>query len=134
MRNILEITRNDLRLFLVQRGNLVSLLFVSIVMTLVIGIFTGGGDSKRLLQVDVIDLDDSELSAQFIDTLRQSNESLILCPMDNDEENRCELEEGASLTVGQAIARAEDSITLAMIDGIRSLPGDPRKRHRPQNR
>jgi ABC-2 type transport system permease protein len=116
MRNILEITRNDLRLFLVQRGNLVSLLFVSIVMTLVIGIFTGGGDSTRLLQVDVIDLDSSELSAQFMDTLRQANKSLVLCPMDNDEENRCELEEGASFTVQQAIVRVEDSVTLAMIE------------------
>jgi len=116
MRNILEITRNDLRLFLVQRGNLVSLLFVPIVMTLVIGIFTGGGDSTRQLKVDVIDLDDSELSAQFMDTLRQANKSLVLCPTDNDEENRCELEEGTSLTVGQAVARVEDSITLAMIE------------------
>lgn len=115
MRNILEITRNDLRIFLTQRGNLVSLLLVPIVMTLVVGIFTSGGDSPRLLQVDVIDHDESELSRQFIDALRQVNESLVLCPMDNDDENHCDLEDETPLIEQQAIARVEDSTTLAMI-------------------
>jgi ABC-2 type transport system permease protein len=115
MRNILEITRNDLRLFLAQRGNLISLLLVPILMTLVVGIFTAGDDEPRLLQVDIVDHDESELSRQFVDALRQVNESLILCPMDNDEENRCDLEEGIPLDEQQAIARVEDSTTLAMI-------------------
>ncbi len=116
MRNILEITRNDLRLFLTQRGNLISLLLVPIVMTLVVGIFTAGDDEPRLLQVDVIDHDESELSRRFIDALRQVNESLIVCPMDNDEENRCDLEDETPLNEQQAIARVEDSTTLAMIE------------------
>jgi ABC-2 type transport system permease protein len=116
MRNILEIIRNDLRLFLTQRGNLISLLLVPIVMTLVVGIFTAGDDDPRLLQVDIIDHDESELSSQFIDALRQVNESLILCPMDNDEENHCDLEDESSLNGQQAIARVEDSTTLAMIE------------------
>jgi ABC-2 type transport system permease protein len=116
MRNVLEITRNDLRLFLTQRGNLISLLLVPVMMTLVVGIFTSREDSPRLLQVDVIDHDESELSMQFIDALRQVNESLILCPMDNDEENSCNLEEAIPLDERQAIARVEDSTTLAMIE------------------
>lgn len=116
MRNTLEITRNDLRIFLKQRGNLVGLLLVPVVMTLVVGLFTSGGDASRLLQIDVIDHDESELSRQFIDALRQANDSLILCPMDNDEENHCELEEKTSLNEQQAIARVEDSTTLAMIE------------------
>ena len=120
MRNILEITRNDLRLFLTQRGNLVSLLVVPVVMTLVVGIFTGGGDGSRFLQIDVIDHDRSELSRQFIDALRTANESLILCPMDNDEEDHCNLGDETSLSVQQAIIRVEDTTTLAMIE----IPSD----------
>jgi ABC-type multidrug transport system permease subunit len=115
MRNVLEIARNDLRLFLKQRGNLISLLFVPVVMTLVIGIFTGG-DGINQLRVDVFDFDHSELSSRFLDSLRQANESLILCPMDNDGENICGLEEGAPFTVQQAIGRVEDTTTLAMIE------------------
>jgi ABC-2 type transport system permease protein len=116
MRNVLEITRNDLRLFLTQRGNLISLLLVPVMMTLVVGIFTSREDSPRLLQVDIIDHDESELSMQFIDSLRRVNESLILCPMDNDEENICNLEEAVPLDEQQAISRVEDSTTLAMIE------------------
>jgi len=116
MRNVLEITRNDLRLFLTQRGNLINLLLVPVVMTLVVGIFTSRDDSPRLLQVDVIDHDESELSMQFIDALHQVNKSLILCPMDNDEENSCNLEEAIPLDEQQAIARVEGSTTLAMIE------------------
>jgi ABC-2 type transport system permease protein len=116
MRILLEIALNDLRLFLTNRGNLIGLLVIPIVMTLVIGIFTSGDGGPTQLLVDVIDHDESDLSEQFVDTLRSVNDSLVLCPMDNTEEDVCELSEVGALDRDGGIARVGDSVTQGLVE------------------
>jgi ABC-2 type transport system permease protein len=116
MSKLWELVLHDLRLFLTSRGNLVSLILIPILMTLVVGIFSGGDDESTLVRVDIIDNDDSELSVEFIDTLRLVNESLVLCPMDNSEGDICELGDQALFDVEWANERVEGGIVLAMLE------------------
>lgn len=116
MRKILQIVRNDLRLFFLSRENLISLLFVPVVMTLVVGIFSGNAASESPeMLVDVIDRDGSPLSAQLLEALREANSSLILCPLDNDTAGRCELDGAGEIGPEQARGRLEERVTEAAI-------------------
>ncbi|MCY4116302.1 MAG: ABC transporter permease [Caldilineaceae bacterium] len=116
MRPILTIVLNDLRIFFSQRGNLVGLLVIPVLLTVVIGWslgqFVGGG--KPRLRVDLIDLDGSGLSARLIDELRATNDALVLCPLDNDADDYCRLE-GEALDLERAVERARRGRTEALI-------------------
>jgi ABC-2 type transport system permease protein len=116
MRKILQIVRNDLRLFFTSRGNLISLLVVPIVMTLVVGVFTGGVSNEPVaLLVDVLDEDNSPLSAQLLDAIRQANNNLVLCPLDNDAVDRCALGETSQFGLEQARERVQEGVMEAAI-------------------
>jgi ABC-2 type transport system permease protein len=122
MRRALAITANDLRIFFLNRGNLISLIVIPVALALVIGAFLPGGsegDGTAQVRVDIIDHDHSALSTQFIETLRQVNDSLLLCPMDAERGN-CQLEEGIELDTAQARERVEAGASLAMIE----IPAD----------
>lgn len=116
MRPILTIVLNDLRIFFSQRGNLVGLLVIPVLLTVVIGWslgqFVGGGEPR--LRVDLIDLDGSGLSARLIDELRATNDALVLCPLDNDADDYCRLE-GEALDLERAVERARRGRTEALI-------------------
>ncbi|MDE0070260.1 MAG: ABC transporter permease [Caldilineaceae bacterium] len=116
MRPILTIVLNDLRIFFSQRGNLVGLLVIPVLLTVVIGWslgqFVGGGEPR--LRVDLIDLDGSGLSARLIDELRATNDALVLCPLDNDADDNCRLE-GEALDLERAVERARRGRTEALI-------------------
>ena len=119
MRQSIDIAINDLRVFLRDTGNLIGLLAIPVLMTFIIGFvsgggFAGGGESRIL--ADVIDGDDSDLSAQFIDSLRQANSALVLCPMDNDDEDICQLGDDPDLDRERAESRINDSTTRALIE------------------
>lgn len=116
MRKMLQLSLNDLRLFLSNRGNLIGLLLIPIVMTLVVGVATSGAsDEPTTIRVDVLDQDNSPLASQFIESLRRANSSLVLCPMDNDSEDRCQLAETRQFDLDWAIARVEEETTRAAI-------------------
>ena len=116
MRKILQIVRNDLRLFFSSRGNLISLLLVPIVMTVVVGVFTGGvSNEPETMLVDVLDEDASTLSSQLLDSIREANTNLALCPPDNDAADRCALAEVNQLDLELSRARVAEGITEAMI-------------------
>ena len=123
MRRILDITRNDLRLFLKDRGNWISL-FIFVMITFVIGFVSGGfgGGGPSRVRVDVLDQDKSELSAQFIQAIREANGSLALCPFDDDdpvdesEDRQCQVEGLTVFTREWALTRVEDSISEAVIE------------------
>ena len=117
MRSILTIVLNDLNIFFSQRGNLVGLLVIPVLLTLVIGWslgHIGGGGGPTRLRVDIIDLDQTELSANLIDDLRASNDALVLCPLDNDADDFCRLGE-EPLQLERAVERARSGRTSALI-------------------
>lgn len=111
--NIINIALNDLRIFFSERGNIIGLTVIPIFMSVALGIafggsFGGGGASEPIkYQVDVIDNDNSTISAEFIDRLRTSG-ILQLCPMDDG----CEVE---SLDVETSIQRLEDDTVVASV-------------------
>ena len=116
MRPTLTIILNDLNIFFSQRGNLVGLLVIPVLLTIVIGWSLGriGGDGPTRLRVDLIDLDQSEMSALLAKELRTANDALALCPQDNDSEDYCRLE-GEPLPLERAIDRARSGTTQALI-------------------
>ncbi len=117
MRSILTIIFNDLKIFFSQRGNLPGLLVIPVLLTLVIGWSLGqiGGDSgPTRLRVDLIDLDQSPLSAELIEHLRAANDALVLCPQDNDADDYCRLDE-EPLQLDRAVERARSGTSGALI-------------------
>ena len=116
MRKVFDIAITDLRLFFSSRGNLVGLLLIPIAMTAVVGFAITPGSGPSSVQIDVVDHDQSELSDQFLDAIRSANSSLILCPMDNDEEDICEFDGELPLDIAQAVERLEGSKTFAVIE------------------
>mgnify|MGYP005837343727 CR=1 FL=1 len=116
MRNSIQIAIVDLRLFLADRTNLVSLLVMPVVMAVLLGGVMGGGGGPSRLRVDMIDQDNSALSQQLIQELRAVNETLVLCPVDDSEETPCFLDDpDEPLTVEQAIKRVEQGTTSALL-------------------
>lgn len=116
MRNIFLIIVNDIRLFFRDRSNLIGLLVLPIVLTVILGFVSGGffeGEDPKLL-LDVMDPESSEVSLQFLGAIRDANRAIVLCPMDNDQEDLCALE-GETLNYPLAIARAESGITEGLI-------------------
>ena len=116
MRKLLSISELDLRIFFKSRGNWVGLVVIPVVMTLVVGIFTSQRiDEVPHFTIDVIDSDESAISAQFVQALRESGTSFHLCPMDQDVENTCGLEYDQHLNRELAASRVEAGTTEAAI-------------------
>lgn len=119
MQNIITIALNDLRIFFSERGNIIGITLVPIFMTIALGIafggnLGGGGSQPELIRVDVIDNDESELSADFLNRLRETGANLLLCPMDATEEDSCDLETD-SIDVDTSIQRIDNGDTRALI-------------------
>jgi ABC-2 type transport system permease protein len=117
MAKILAIIRQDLRIFLTHRSNLVSLILTPGVMTIIIALVNGGAFSGTMFQrVDVIDRDDTPASVQFLDSIRQANPDLALCPMDNTDQDICNLGAATLLSESQALDRVANSTSLALLE------------------
>jgi ABC-2 type transport system permease protein len=117
MAKILAIIRQDLRVFLTRRSNLVSLLITPAVMTVIIALVNGGAFSGTAIQrLDVIDQDGTQASAQFLASIRQANPDLTLCPMDNTDKDICGLGTTTVLTESQALDRVANSTSLALLE------------------
>jgi len=115
MQRILAIALNDLRVYFSEVGNLIGLIALPVGLTLMLGLTLGGDGGTSTVFADVIDNDQSAESAQFIATIQQVNETLILCPQDNDEDNRCGLEDDTTLTTESSIERVRNSNLSALI-------------------
>ncbi len=117
MDKIFAIVKNDLRIFLTRRANLPSLILVPAVMTVIIALVTGGAfDGPTIQRLDVIDLDGSQTSGQFLATIRQVNPGLTLCPMDNTDKDLCSLGKANTLTESQALDRVANSTSQALLE------------------
>ncbi|MBX3011907.1 MAG: ABC transporter permease [Caldilineaceae bacterium] len=111
MRTIFTIALNDLTIFFRQRGNLIGLVVLPIALTLAVGwANSGDGNGPAYRLVDVVDLDQTAQSAALLATLQAANETLLLCPLGNDADDRCGL---AARPLAQALAieRAQAEIT-----------------------
>lgn len=110
MRRILTITLTDLRIFFADRGNLVGLLLIPAVLTLVLGSLGGGGSLS--LSLEVLDEDQSNLSAQFIAELTASIPSIeVRQNSSSREEAVALLEDGAMSALLIIPAGFEASLT-----------------------
>ncbi|RMF79049.1 MAG: ABC transporter permease, partial [Chloroflexi bacterium] len=121
MRPALNIMRLQLMIFFAQRGNLIGLIVIPVAFTIAIGFAGGGfGDSEDdAILIDVIDRDESALSAQFLTDLREANPRFVLCPFDNDADDICDLGDTA-LDETTATERLKDETALAFIE----IPAD----------
>ncbi len=116
MRKMLDISEVDLRIFFKSRGNWIGLVVIPVIMTLIVGVFIAErSDEAPHFTVDVIDSDESLISSQFIQAMRETGISFLLCPMDQDDENICEFEGGGQLDRGLAASRIKDGTTEAAI-------------------
>jgi ABC-2 type transport system permease protein len=118
MTQVLAIVWQDLRVFLSDRSNLPSLLVTPAVMTVVIALVTGGafGGGSAVRRLDVLDVDGSRASAAFLDSVRQANPNLTLCPMDNDSQDICQMGEVTSLDESAALDRVANGTSLAVLE------------------
>lgn len=116
MRTTLEIAINDLRIFFRSRSNLIWLIGIPVGMTIILGVAIPADDGPELVPVDVINHDGGEASVLFLESLRQANPNLLLCPMDNLADDQCDLLGGSELSAQQALTRLEESETLALIE------------------
>src|SRR5690606_36740881 len=77
MNKILAITINDLRIFYSDKVNLIGLLIIPAVLTIILGTLSGtGGDES--LDIVVLDLEQSQESAQFIEDISDANPNFAL--------------------------------------------------------
>lgn len=123
MKNSLHITKVDLIVFLSDPANYVNLFIMPVILALVLGFAMGGMGMPEHVRVDVINLDEGALSSEFLDQLHTVNNTLLLCPMDNDlhEESGCYLDQtegydaGSPFTVEQSRQRIQDGYASALI-------------------
>jgi ABC-2 type transport system permease protein len=117
MSKLLSITFNDLRVFFSQPvGVFINLIAIPVALVFFIGFANGGfnrTDTPRL-RVDVIDNDNSALSQQVLADVRAVNSTLVLCPMDNTDDDFCGLGDSA-LTEELAQQRILDDTSLGLI-------------------
>lgn len=128
----LSVTLNELRIEFLDRSIWVQLVIMPCVLIFFIGLANGGfntGSRDPRLRVDLLDEDNSALSAQLSSALRAVNPNLVLCPADNDADDYCQTE-GETLTAELAAQRVRDGVTQAAIVipagfGAQALSGQP---------
>ena len=117
MAKIWAIIQQDLRVFLRQRSNLISLLLTPAVMTIIVALVNAGTFSGTpVYRLDVIDQDGSAASAQFLAAIRASNPELVFCPMDNTTKDICSLGKAGTLTESLGLDRVAKSTSTGLLE------------------
>lgn len=117
MRTIFTIALNDLTIFFRAPGNLIGLIVLPLAITVAVGWANSGRGGPSVLRVDIIDQDQSAQSAALLTGLRAVNPALRLCPMDNDADDLCRLDD-APLTETLALERVRNE----WVDGLLIIP------------
>src|SRR5579859_5683666 len=122
MRQILNIALNDLRITLRGRSTQLTLFIVPVIMTILIGSATAGGNFTAI--IDVIRADPADkLASDFVAQLRaEGGSQLIVCDLasSNEQNAQCKLPSGTekSTVADQttlARQRVEQDVTLAAV-------------------
>lgn len=115
MTKMIAIAMKTLRIFFLDRENVVSLTIVPLALTLVLGLVFSDTSGTSLFIVDIIDEDRSPASDQLIAALRSAGGAVLrLCPMDDNVDSPCNLD-GDDLTRESAIQRLRDRQISAII-------------------
>ncbi len=116
MNKLLSIALNDLKIALREKGIWINLVILPVILIIIIGLVNGGfGSSTPKTYVDVYDNDQSALSDQFLQSVRDLNPNVILCPLDNDEADSCKLKD-VTLDATTSQKRVEDRVISAIIE------------------
>lgn len=116
MRGILAITWQDLRVFLSNKSNLPGLLVTPVVMTIIIGLVSGGAFGGPVVRrLDVVDLDGSPASSRFQDSIRRANHGLTLCPGGDRVQADCALSSARPLIIERALERVADGTSVGLL-------------------
>lgn len=116
MNKLLSIALNDLKIALKEKGVWINLVIIPIILIFIIGLVSGGfGSSTPKTYVDVYDNDQSALSAQFLQSVRDLNPNVVLCPLDNDEADSCQIDD-AILDVTDSQQRVEAGFVRAILE------------------
>ncbi len=125
MNAMLNIALNDLRIFFNERTSaILNLVVIPIVLSVMIGIANSpntGPANAPTLPVDVIDYDNSAVSAQFVESIGAINDALIFCPLTTaaDIPEVCSLDADSVSSVSPvetlATNRLQNQTSLALI-------------------
>jgi len=116
MNKLLSIALNDLKIALKEKGIWINLVILPIILIFIIGLVNGGFSSNTpKTYIDVYDNDQSALSAQFLQSVRDLNPNVVLCPLDNDEADGCKLKD-ITLAIETSQKRVEDRVISAIIE------------------
>ncbi|MDX1991932.1 MAG: ABC transporter permease [bacterium] len=128
MNKTLQVALVDLRTSLREPGTWLNLIVIPVILIFAVGVangaFAGSEDDETRFLVDVFDQDNTDLSAQFLQSLRQVNEQIVLCPLDQGQimnrdgeviEDICQYGDD-SLTPELADNRVTDGVTTGIIE------------------
>ncbi|HEX9797066.1 MAG TPA: ABC transporter permease [Anaerolineales bacterium] len=118
MRRILAIVAQDLRVFLADRSNLPGLLLTPVVMTVIIGLVSGGafGGTSTTLRLDVIDNDHTVASQRFLQSVSAADPAITLCPLESGEADACNLGEDGLMTQARGLARVAEGTAIGLLE------------------
>jgi hypothetical protein len=108
MDKILAVALTDLRVNFRERSTLIFLVLLPAFMVVVVafanGAFATESNERPKTLLGVVDNDNTEISAQFLDTLRALDDTLVLCPMDGEG---CDTQESsATLEIPEGFGEA----------------------------
>jgi ABC-2 type transport system permease protein len=116
----LTIAWNDIRIVLREPAIWLNLVVIPAALIFVIGLANGqslGSGEPLRYRLDVVDLDNSPQSAAFVQALQGQNDTLVICPAQNDAEDFCRTNElEAALTAETATTRLNDGVSLAAVE------------------
>jgi ABC-2 type transport system permease protein len=117
MRQIFVVALNDLRLMFMNRSIWINLAIVPMIVTFATGsAFSGIGSDGGInaVNLDVIDYDETPLSAELLRQISAATEAVRVCPADTGDD-ACDLDR-QPLTVELAQQRLDDNISAAYIE------------------
>jgi ABC-2 type transport system permease protein len=117
MRNALLIAWNDLRVFFADRENLFGLILMPVVLTVILGgAFGGNANATVRLRVDLLDLDNTPQSQQFIQAIKAANQTIWFCPLEDGQATfTCDFTANAEYTLELGQQRVSERETNALI-------------------